>query len=103
MLRKAITKLIEGKNLSEAEIVEALSCIMEGKATQAQIGSFITALRIKGETTEEITGCARVMREKAERISPNVNTISIPVAQAGMAQTPSIFLLQWPLLQPQGM
>lgn len=72
MLRKAITKLIEGKNLSEAEIVEALSCIMEGKATQAQIGSFITALRIKGETTEEITGCARVMREKAERISPNV-------------------------------
>lgn len=72
MLRKAISKLIEGKNLSEAEIVEALSCIMEGKATQAQIGSFITALRIKGETTEEITGCAKVMREKAERISPNV-------------------------------
>ena len=72
MLRKAITKLIEGKNLSEAEIVEALSCIMEGKATQAQIGSFITALRIKGETTEEITGCARVMREKAEKISPKV-------------------------------
>jgi len=40
---------------------------MEGKATPAQIGSFITALRIKGETIEEITGCAKVMRAKADK------------------------------------
>ncbi|NLL04627.1 MAG: anthranilate phosphoribosyltransferase [Clostridiaceae bacterium] len=68
MLREAIQKLVEGRNLSEGEVIAALSCIMEGEATQAQIGSFITALRIKGETIEEITGCAKVMRKKADRI-----------------------------------
>lgn len=68
MVRGAIQKLVEGKNLSEDEIIGALNCIMDGEATQAQIGSFITALRIKGETIEEITGCAKVMRDKAERI-----------------------------------
>ena len=69
MLKEAIQKLVEGKNLCEGEIIAALNCIMEGNATQAQIGSFITALRIKGETIEEITGCAKVMREKADRIT----------------------------------
>lgn len=69
MVREAISKLVEGRNLSEDEIVAALNCIMEGEATPAQIGSFITALRIKGETIEEITGCAKVMRQKADRIT----------------------------------
>ncbi len=68
MLKEAIQKLVEGRNLCEGEVIAALNCIMEGEATQAQIGSFITALRIKGETIEEITGCAKVMREKADRI-----------------------------------
>lgn len=72
MLKKAIQKLVEGKNLTEEEIMEAMNCIMDGEATQAQIGSFITALRFKGETIEEITGCAKVMREKAHRIAPEV-------------------------------
>ncbi len=70
MMREAIRKLVEGRNLTEQEIMQAMNCIMEGNATQAQIGSFITALRMKGETIDEITGCARVMREKAERIVP---------------------------------
>lgn len=73
MIRTAIQKLVEGKNLTEQEVMDAMNCIMEGGATQAQIGSFITALRIKGETTEEITGCAKVMRQKAERIKPDVD------------------------------
>lgn len=73
MLKSAIQKLVEGKNLCENEIMDAMNCIMEGNATEAQIGSFITALRIKGETIEEITGCAKVMREKATRIVPNVD------------------------------
>ncbi len=68
MVKGAIQKLVEGRNLCESEITEVLNCIMEGNATQAQIGSFITALRIKGETIEEITGCAKVMREKADKI-----------------------------------
>ncbi|MCX7843296.1 MAG: anthranilate phosphoribosyltransferase [Clostridia bacterium] len=72
MIREAIGRLIEGKNLSEQEAMGAMNCIMEGKATDAQIGSFITALRIKGETIEEITGCARVMRKMAIRINPRV-------------------------------
>ncbi|MCX8130167.1 MAG: anthranilate phosphoribosyltransferase [Clostridia bacterium] len=72
MIKSAIRKLAEGQDLTETEIMEAMNCIMEGEATQAQIGSFITALRIKGESIEEITGCARVMREKADRIQPDV-------------------------------
>ncbi|NMB33865.1 MAG: anthranilate phosphoribosyltransferase [Clostridium sp.] len=69
MLKDVIAKLVEGRDLTETEVIEALNFIMEGNATQAQIGSFMTALRIKGETIEEITGCARVMRQKAERIN----------------------------------
>lgn len=73
MLKSAIQKLVEGKNLTEQEIIYAMNCIMDGNATQAQIGSFITALRIKGETIDEITGCAKVMREKADRIIPEAD------------------------------
>ena len=71
MLKKFIGKLVEGENLTVQETMEAMNHIMDGNATQAQIGSFITALRIKGETIEEITGCAKVMREKAYRITPD--------------------------------
>lgn len=72
MLKEAIAKLVEGKDLKEHEVIRALDCIMSGKATDAQIGGFITALRIKGETIEEVTGCAKVMREKAYKINPEV-------------------------------
>jgi anthranilate phosphoribosyltransferase len=70
MLKYSISKLIDGRNLTEQEAMDAMNCIMEGNATGAQIGSFVTALRIKGETIEEITGCVRVMSEKAENIAP---------------------------------
>jgi anthranilate phosphoribosyltransferase len=73
MLRMAIQKLLRHEDLSEQEIIEAMNCIMEGNATQAQIGSFLTALRFKGESVDEITGCAKVMREKAERIYPTAD------------------------------
>ena len=49
-------------------MAECMTEIMEGRATDAQIGAFLTALRIKGETIEEITGAARIMREKATKI-----------------------------------
>ncbi len=68
MITKAIHKIIEGNSLSENEMLEAMTVIMEGRATDAQIGSLITALRMKGETVEEITGAARVMRQKATKI-----------------------------------
>jgi anthranilate phosphoribosyltransferase len=68
MLKKFIAKVVDGKNLSEEESGEAMNIIMEGNATPTQIASFLTALRIKGETIQEITGFARVMRAKAVRI-----------------------------------
>ncbi len=68
MIREAINLIVSNINLSEAEMAECMKEIMEGKATDAQIGSFLTALRIKGETVEEITGAARIMREKATTI-----------------------------------
>jgi len=65
MIREAIKMLIDNLSLSEAEMAECMKEIMEGKATDAQIGAFLTGLRIKGETIEEITGAARIMRDKA--------------------------------------
>lgn len=68
MIRKVIAKAAEGKNLSESEMIEVMDHIMEGKATPAQIGALLIALRMKGETVEEITGAARVMRDKVSRV-----------------------------------
>lgn len=72
MLRSAIQKLLRRENLTEQEVMDVMNCIMEGNATQSQIGGFLTALRFKGETVEEITGCARVMREKSEKVQHNL-------------------------------
>jgi anthranilate phosphoribosyltransferase len=69
LIRKAIGKVIAGENLSSQEAGEVMRQIMEGEATPAQIGSFLTGLRMKGETPEEIFGCAQVMRDKASRIN----------------------------------
>lgn len=64
MIREALKMLVEKKNLSETQAREVMLEIMEGKATSAQIAAFLTALRMKKETVEEITGCAREMMNK---------------------------------------
>lgn len=69
MVKKAIGKIVGGIDLSESEMMEVMDIIMEGEATPAQIGAFITALRFKGETVDEVTGAARIMRRKATRIN----------------------------------
>lgn len=69
MIREAISRVIRRENLSSQEASEVMKEIMDGRATSAQIGSFLTALRMKGETVEEILGCAQIMRAKAERIA----------------------------------
>ncbi|SDC16841.1 anthranilate phosphoribosyltransferase [Candidatus Frackibacter sp. WG13] len=69
-MKEFINQLMEGKNLSIKQAAEAMNLIMSGKATKAQIAGFITALRMKGETVEEITGCAQVMRDKATEVKP---------------------------------
>jgi anthranilate phosphoribosyltransferase len=68
-IREAIDKLVRHANLSEAEMIDAMNQIMTGEATPLQVAAFLTALRMKGETVEEITGAARVMREKAHRVN----------------------------------
>jgi anthranilate phosphoribosyltransferase len=69
MIREYIIKLVDGISLTESEMETAMDEIMSGEATPSQIGSFITALRLKGETVEEITGAARVMRKKATKVN----------------------------------
>ncbi len=69
MIQDAIKKVVEGNDLEEEEMVETMTEIMDGKTTDAQIACFLTALRLKGETVEEITGGVRVMREKAIKIN----------------------------------
>jgi len=65
MIKEAISKVVAKTNLTEAEAEAVMREIMQGEATDAQISAYITALRMKGETVDEITGSARVMREKA--------------------------------------
>src|SRR4051794_2811891 len=67
-IREAIDKLVNRTNLSEAATVDVMNQMMTGEATPLQVASFLTALRMKGETVEEITGAARVMRAKAHRV-----------------------------------
>ncbi len=75
MLKESLGKLIQKENLSEAEMVQAASQIMDGEASPAQIGGFLTALRLKGETVEEISGAAKAMRDKALKVNFNAPTV----------------------------
>ena len=77
MIKDAITTLIRGKSLSENEAFMAMGDILEGKATSTQIGSFTTALRIKGETVDEITGAAKAMRERIARVDLGNHLVNI--------------------------
>ncbi|TKB10228.1 anthranilate phosphoribosyltransferase [Desulforhopalus sp. IMCC35007] len=75
-IKQAIGEVITGKDLTETQMVSVMNEIMSGAATEAQIGSFITALRMKGETIDEIVGAVRVMREKATFVDTGVDTKS---------------------------
>ncbi len=69
MIRDAIATLVDKRNLTEEEAAACMEEIMSGEATPAQFGAFVVALRLKGESIDEIVGMARVMREKALRVS----------------------------------
>src|SRR5436190_286806 len=70
MLSWAITRLLEGYDLSRAEARDVMGTIMRGETTPAQMGGFLVALRFKGETTAEIAGCAEAMREHVLAVKP---------------------------------
>ena len=77
MIKEAIEKIVRKIDLTEAETRGVFDEIMSGKATPAQIGSFVTALRMKGETVDEITGAARVMREKSIKIHTGKSAVGM--------------------------
>lgn len=70
MIQEAIKQVVEGRDLGRAGAREAMDAIMRGEATPAQIGGFLVALRAKGETAEEVAGCAEAMRAHAVPVRP---------------------------------
>jgi anthranilate phosphoribosyltransferase len=75
MIKESLSKIVSGSDLTMAEAREVMTEIMSGEATQAQIGSFLTALRMKGETADEIAGCAQAMRQSAIPVKPKRNKL----------------------------
>ena len=82
-MKHAIQHLIEGQHLAEAEAAEVMRQIMEGRATDAQIAALAVALRMKGETVEEITGFARVMREYAVKVPVKTDKVVVDTCGTG--------------------
>lgn len=77
MIKEAIYQLINGNDLTYEQAKEVMEEMMTGTATQAQMGGFLTALRMQGETIDEITAFATVMREKGIKIEPEREVIDI--------------------------
>ncbi|MCB0062344.1 MAG: anthranilate phosphoribosyltransferase [Caldilineaceae bacterium] len=83
-IQQAIHQLFEKQNLSATEADAAMSQIMAGEATEAQIGAFLAALRMKGETVDEITGCATAMKRAATQVHPAIgDAILVDVVGTG--------------------
>lgn len=72
-MKEILGKLVDGNDLTKEEAMRAQELILTGQATQAQIACFLTALRMKGETLDEITGLASVLRDKAQTIAPKID------------------------------
>jgi len=70
VIQQTVSRLLDGRDLSRSDAHEAMNEIMRGDATQAQIAGFLVALRAKGETADEIAGCAEAMREHVLHVRP---------------------------------
>jgi len=81
MIKEAIASLVSGRSLTAEEASQVMAEIMRGEATPAQFGAFVTALRLKGETVEEITGLAKTMR--AHAIPVHVSTPVVDTCGTG--------------------
>lgn len=86
-LKPFIVKTLDGISLNEKEARDAMEIIMTDGATDAQIGTFLTALRMKGETVDEITGFAKVMRQKASRVTLSKSAVDIVGTGGDLART----------------
>src|SRR5262245_57269428 len=76
-IQDAIHLLFSGSSLTTEQADAAMTQIMQGEATQAQIGAFLAALRMKGETVAEITGCASSMRRNAVQVRPDIGDVPL--------------------------
>lgn len=77
MIKEAVRKILAGEDLSAADARGAMLQMMDGEATAAQMGAFLAAMRLKGETIGEITACAEVMREKCLKLNPGIDVLDI--------------------------
>jgi len=82
MLEEYLGKVVDRKDLSAEEAENAMQAIMSGEADKIQTAAFLASLRMKGETEEEIAAFARVMRDLALKINPNVEK-SVDVCGTG--------------------
>ncbi|MCP9484760.1 MAG: anthranilate phosphoribosyltransferase [Gaiellaceae bacterium MAG52_C11] len=83
MIQASLSRLLDGHDLSRAQAHEVMNEIMSGAATQAQIGGFLVALRVKGETADEIAGCAEAMREHVVAVKPERDDLVDVVGTGG--------------------
>ena len=82
-MKELISKIVGGKNLTAEEAESAMKTIMSGNSNEVEISSFLTALRMKGEASEEIASFAKIMREFAARIEPQVEGTLVDVCGTG--------------------
>jgi len=82
-MQQVIERVIEGKDLTESEATQAMIEIMEGIATEAQLGALLAALRMKGETSTEIASFAGVMRHYAVTIRPDISQVLVDTCGTG--------------------
>ena len=102
MIQTAIQKVIEQQDLSREEAFSTMEQIMSGDATPAQIGAFLVALRLKGETPSEIAGFAESMRNKATKVRTTQSAPLMDIVElAATANIRSMFPPSHPLSWPE--
>ena len=77
MIEQAISDMLAGRHLTLETTQAVMMQMMEGEATDSQMGAFLASMRLKGETIEEITACAKVMREKCIKLHPKTDVLDI--------------------------
>jgi anthranilate phosphoribosyltransferase len=76
-IREALGKLVQGQHLTRAEANAAMRSLVDGEATPSQIAAFVVALRMKGETPDEIAGLAEIMRDAATRVDAGPDVVDV--------------------------
>jgi len=87
MIQAALQKVIDGRDLTREEAREVMGSVMEGEATPAQIGGFLVALRVKGETADEIAGSAEAMRAHVLHVRPHRDDLVDTAGTGGDGQS----------------